>query len=82
MPKILPIKENLSNLLKLASDGNCSLLLEEINQHLASLQVLKLIPDVGLSRVNVYPEACSVCVENGYENDSSFTQSTWLTHDQ
>ena len=31
---------------------------------------------VGLSRVNVYPEACSVYVENGYENDSSFTRST------
>ena len=30
------IKENLSNLLELASDGNCSLLFEEINQHLAS----------------------------------------------
>ena len=31
---------------------------------------------MGLSRVNMYPEACSVCVQNGYENDSSFTRST------
>ena len=30
------VKENLSNLLELASDGNCSLLFKEINQHLAS----------------------------------------------
>ena len=36
MPQVLPIKENLSNLLELASDGNCSLLFEGINQHLAS----------------------------------------------
>ena len=36
MPKVLPVKENLSNLLELASDGNGSLLFEEINQHLAS----------------------------------------------
>ena len=34
--EVLPIKENLSNLLELASDGNCSLLFEEINKHLAS----------------------------------------------
>ena len=35
MPQVRPIKENFSNLLELASDGNCSLLFEEINQHLA-----------------------------------------------
>ena len=39
MPQVLPIKENLSNLLELASDGNCSLLFEEINQHLASAKI-------------------------------------------
>ena len=49
MLQVLPIKESLSNLLELASDGNCSLLFEEINQHLASQQVLKLIP--GITRV-------------------------------
>ena len=36
IPQVLPVKENPSNLLELASDGNCSLLFEEINQHLAS----------------------------------------------
>ena len=36
MPQVPPIKENLSNLLELGSDGNCSLLFEEINQHLPS----------------------------------------------
>ena len=51
MPQVLPIKENLSNLLELASDGNCSLLFEEINQHLASKQVLKLIPGLSALRV-------------------------------
>ena len=52
MPQVLPIKENLSNLLELASDGNCSLLFEGINQHLASEQVLKSIPgrNVGIGR--------------------------------
>ena len=39
MPQVLLIKENLSNLLELASDGNCSLLFEEINQHLASAKI-------------------------------------------
>ena len=34
--QVQPIKEKFSNLLELASDGNCSLLFEEINQHLAS----------------------------------------------
>ena len=34
MPQVQPIKENFSNLL--TSDGNCSLLFEEINQHLAA----------------------------------------------
>ena len=36
VPPVPPIKENLFNLLELASDKNCSLLFEEINQHLAS----------------------------------------------
>ena len=36
MPQVPPVKENMPNLLELASDGNCSLLFEEINQHLAS----------------------------------------------
>ena len=36
MPQVLAIKENLSNLLELASDRNCSLLFEDTNQHLAS----------------------------------------------
>ena len=44
MPQVQPIKEQFSNLLELASDGNCSLLFDQINQHLASSQVLKLIP--------------------------------------
>ena len=36
----------------------------------------KCCNSLGLSRVNVYPEACSVCVENGYENDNSFTPAS------
>ena len=39
VPQVQPIKENLSNLLELASDGNCSLFFEEINQHLASAKI-------------------------------------------
>ena len=54
MPQVLPIQENLSNLLELASDGNCSLLFEEINQHLASQQVLKLIPVKKTPQQEVY----------------------------
>ena len=36
MPQFQPVKEIFSNLLELASDESCSLLFEEINQHLAS----------------------------------------------
>ena len=32
MPQIQPIKEKFSNLLELASDGNCSLLFDQINR--------------------------------------------------
>ena len=52
MPQVQPIKEKFSNLLELASDGNCSLLFDQINQHLASSQVLKLIP-AGISVSNL-----------------------------
>ena len=42
MPQVQPVKENLSSLLELASDGNCILLFEEINQHLAPASVAQL----------------------------------------
>ena len=35
MPQVQPFKENFSNMIELASDENCSLLFEDINQHLA-----------------------------------------------